>query len=98
MGVGTYGYGDTAHKHAVTSTSTNGWTFNYDANGNMITRNVGISYSYEYDAENHLMSVSGGTTASFVYDADGVRVKGMVGGVTTTYIGNYFEWTGSTLR
>ena len=26
----------------------------------------------------------------------GNRVKGVVGGVTTTYIGNYFEWTGST--
>jgi hypothetical protein len=26
------------------------------------------------------------------YDGDGNRVKGMVAGVTTVYIGNYFEW------
>jgi hypothetical protein len=31
-----------------------------------------------------------------VYDGDGKRVKGTVSGVTTTYIGNYFEWSGST--
>jgi RHS repeat-associated protein len=29
-------------------------------------------------------------------DGDGNRVKGTVGGVTTTYIGNYFEWVSST--
>jgi RHS repeat-associated protein len=45
-----------------------------------------------------MTSVSGGTTASFVYDADGVRVRGTSGGVTTRYIGSYYEWTsaGST--
>jgi hypothetical protein len=31
-----------------------------------------------------------------VYDADGKRVKETVGGATTVYIGNTFEWTGST--
>jgi RHS repeat-associated protein len=39
-----------------------------------------------------------------VYDGDGnrtkavqvARVKGLIGGVTTIYIGGYFEWTGST--
>jgi hypothetical protein len=62
----------------------------------MITRNVGTSYTYNYDAENRLASVSGGTTASFVYDGDGARVKGTVGGVTTAYVGNYYEWTSST--
>jgi RHS repeat-associated protein len=31
-----------------------------------------------------------------VYDGDGQRVKGTVSGVTTTYIGNWFEWSGST--
>jgi YD repeat-containing protein len=41
--------------------------------------------------------VSGGdATASFVYDGDGARVKGTAGGVTTAYVSNYFEWTGST--
>jgi hypothetical protein len=43
-----------------------------------------------------LVSVSGGVTASFVDDGDGNRVKGTIGAVTTTYIANYFEWSGST--
>ena len=34
-------------------------------------------------------------TATFVYDGDGNRVKATIG-TTTTYVGNYFEWTGST--
>jgi hypothetical protein len=40
--------------------------------------------------------VSGAATATFVYDGDGNRVKGTVSSVTTTYIGNYYEWSGST--
>jgi len=52
--------------------------------------------NYTYDAENRMVSVSGAASATFVYDGDGNRVKGVVGGVTTTYIGNYFEWSGST--
>jgi len=36
-----------------------------------------------------------GVTAAFKYDGDGNRVQGTVGGVTTIYIGSYFEWTGS---
>jgi hypothetical protein len=40
--------------------------------------------------------VSGAATATFVYEGDGNRVKGTVGGVTITYIGNYYEWSGST--
>jgi RHS repeat-associated protein len=62
-----------------------------------VTRTIGGStYNLTYDAENRMTAMSGGTTASFVYDGDGKRVKGTSGGVTTTYIGNYFEWTGST--
>ncbi len=34
-------------------------------------------------------------SANFSYDGDGNRVRATAGGVTTTYIGNYFEWTGS---
>jgi RHS repeat-associated protein len=56
----------------------------------------GVTYNLTYDAENRLTAMSGATTASFVYDGDGNRVKGTVSGVTTTYIGTYFEWTGST--
>ncbi|MEZ4864107.1 MAG: RHS repeat-associated core domain-containing protein [Caldilineaceae bacterium] len=46
---------------------------------------------YVHDAENRLVSVSGGATASFVYDGDNQRVKGTAGGVTTVYVGNYYE-------
>jgi hypothetical protein len=37
------------------------------------------------------------TMATFVYDADGQRVKATVGGVTTGYVGNYYE-IGSSIR
>ena len=44
-----------------------------------------------------MTSVSGGgLSASFTYDGDGNRVKGTVAGVSTVYISNTFEWTGST--
>ncbi len=54
------------------------------------------TYNLTYDAENHLTGVSGAATASYSYDGDGKRVKATVGGVTTAYIGDYFEWSGST--
>ena len=49
------------------------------------------------DAENRLTAMSGGATASYVYDGDANRVKATAGGTTSVYIGNYFEWTGSTV-
>ena len=55
-----------------------------------------VTYNLSYDAENRLSGVSGAATATFVYDGDGKRVKATAGGVTTAYVGNYFEWTGST--
>jgi RHS repeat-associated protein len=30
------------------------------------------------------------------YDGDGQRVKSVINGTTTAFVGNYFEWTGST--
>jgi YD repeat-containing protein len=65
-------YGDSGHKHAVTSRN-DGWTYTYDANGNMNTRALGGQITVlSYDAENHLI---GAGTATFVYDGDGKRVK-----------------------
>ncbi len=57
------------------------------------------TYDLTYDAENHLVEVkkNGATLATFVYDGDGNRVKGTVGGVTTTYVGSYFEWRTFTI-
>lgn len=90
-----YAY-NTTHKHAVASTS-DGRSFQYDANGNQTQRVVGgLSYNLAYDAENHLTGVTGAANASFTYDGDGQRIAGTVGGITTIYIGGYFEWTGST--
>jgi RHS repeat-associated protein len=40
--------------------------------------------------------VSGAATAGFGYDGDGKRMIGTEGGTSTVYIGNYFEWKGST--
>jgi RHS repeat-associated protein len=54
------------------------------------------TYNLTYDSENRLTGVSGGASATFVYDGDGKRVKGTVGGATTVYVGDDFEWTGST--
>jgi len=71
--------------------------FCYDANGNQIQKMDGSTTSYTYDAENRMVSVSGAATATFVYNGDGKRVKGVVGGVTTTCIGNY-RWTPSGCR
>jgi RHS repeat-associated protein len=91
----TYTY-DTAHKHAVTTT-TDGRSFEYDANGSMKTRNVPEgSYTLEYDAESRLtrISIIGGTiTARYVYDGDGNRAISIVGTIPirTVYIGDNFE-------
>jgi hypothetical protein len=56
----------------------------------------GQTFNLTYDAENRLTQVSGAATASFGYDGDGKRVMGVEGGTTTVYIGNYFEWKGSS--
>jgi len=64
----------------------------------MTQRNIGTTYNYSYNAENKLTDVSTGTTASFTYDGDGNRVKTTVAGTNTVFIGNYYEWTSSTVK
>ena len=95
-----YGYHDGAHKHAVTHL--NGTRkYWYDANGNQTTRRVGSdTYTLTYDGENRLTEVrkDGEVVAEFVYDGEGERVKATVGGVTTVYVGEYYEKQGSTVR
>ncbi len=93
-------YQDAAHKHAVThigGTAPGNQKYWFDANGNATRRIAGTQdVTLSYDTENRLTGMSGGVTASYVYDGDGNRVKTTTGGITTVYIGNYFEWTGST--
>jgi YD repeat-containing protein len=101
-GVGSYSYtaqstscpdGALTKPHAVTTAGSN--TYCYDRNGNTVWRNVGSTYTLGYDTENRLTSVNGGASATFMYDGDGNRVKGTVNGVTTYYVGNYYELSGS---
>ena len=77
--------------HAVSNAGGN--SYQYDCDGNMKTRVIGgQTFNLGYDDENRLVSVSGpGVSASFVYDGDGNRVQSTIGGVTTTFVGNYYE-------
>jgi YD repeat-containing protein len=85
-GKGSYSYPATgsAHPHAVTSTS-DGQTYAYDANGNMTGTGGLISL---YDAENRptqLRRISG--TEDYTYDADSERLTRTFGFTTTLYLG-----------
>jgi RHS repeat-associated protein len=57
----------------------------------------GVTYTLIYDAENRLYMINEtGTnpevvTGEYVYDGDGNRIKTIVDGKTTYYIGNYYE-------
>jgi RHS repeat-associated protein len=98
----TYSYTDNDHKHAVTSRSIDGWTYQYDANGNMTYRRLLMGgqekiYNLAYDAENHLTQISGAVpqTQTYSYNGDGAHILASNGITTTVYIGNYFEWKGT---
>lgn len=63
----------------------------------MLTRTVTEgTFNLTHDAENRLVSVSEAATAGFGYNGDGQRVLATENGTTTVFIGNYFEWTGTT--
>ena len=63
----------------------------------MVRRNIGTNTSnLSYDAENRMVQVSGAVTETFKYNGDGQRIIATQGVTTTVYIGNYFEWHGTT--
>ena len=88
--------------HAVIST-TSGYSYTYDANGNMLTRielsgTQRYTYTQQWDVDNRLIAVTNTVTLSvtrFYYDGDGQRVKKVEskGGttITTAYVGAHFE-------
>ena len=91
----TLSYTDTAHPHAATGLGSQSYA--YDANGNMISRQIASgTYTLSYDAEGRLVSIaSAGMSASYTYNGDGARVKAVVTTgsqvKTSAYVGNYFE-------
>ncbi len=87
--------GSYARRHLAV-TNAGSYSYGYDCNGNVTTRTVGSSvYVLSYDPENRLTGVSGAATANMLYDGDGSRVRATIGGLTTTYLSNYYEWTGT---
>jgi YD repeat-containing protein len=66
----------------------------------MLTRVVdGVTTTFAYNADNKLTTVSRGvsTIATFVYDGDGTRVLATINGVTTKFVGEYYEITDTTI-
>jgi RHS repeat-associated protein len=62
----------------------------------MLTRNDSTgNFTQQWDKETRLITVTGSATGTFVYDGDGNRVKATLNGVTTAYVGNYYEQSGS---
>jgi RHS repeat-associated protein len=60
--------------NCLLSTPSDGTTFTYDANGNLLVQQIagGGKIHYTYDGANRLMSVDDGTSVvSYLYDADG---------------------------
>jgi len=78
---------------ASTVIATTSLTYQYDANGNLIS---GDGKYYEYNDANQLIRVrhgdqNGPVIAEYFYDYTGQRIKKIENGVTTYYIGKHFE-------
>jgi RHS repeat-associated protein len=94
--VGTYVYGDPAHKHAVTAAGSN--TYTYDANGNMITQNGATISWTSYDMPSAING-AGGNSSQFSYGTSRNRWKQTAvfgsgpsaGTETTIYVGGLLE-------
>jgi RHS repeat-associated protein len=91
-------YDPAGHPQAATAMGTDIYT--YDENGNMISRDYeGENYRLTYDAESRLVKieqvdgVTYTTIGEYVYDGDGIRVRAVVNGIGTNYVGNYYEAT-----
>jgi YD repeat-containing protein len=74
----------------------------YDGNGNTQWRfrdGQGGQDVFLYDEENRLISATpyGQPTTTYAYDGDGNRVKKVVGGVNTFYVGNWYEVDNGTI-
>ena len=98
----TYSYNANLQPHAVRSLS-NGWSFDYDSNGNMTTRSDGSgAYLQEFDVENRLVAITNTLTLSvtrFVYDGSGARVMTIEPDSSSTiFVGEHYEVEGSTTR
>ena len=83
-----YTYGENgAGPHAVTTVGSTG--YDYDANGNMITR---AGQTIIWDVENRPVSISdNGTLTTFAYDGDGKRIKKTENEETILYVNRYCE-------
>lgn len=93
-GIGTYAY-HTTKKHAVASTTgAINNTYQYDANGNMSSRNGQTTTWYSYNLPNTINGGSG-TSVQFMYGPNRERWKQIrttsSGTGTTTYIGPFVE-------
>ncbi len=80
--------------HAVKSTS-NGITYAYDDNGNMVSESQGsVVYrkiDYNYDNMPQSVTINNTATTSFVYDGAGARVKKNTSTGSSIYLGKLYE-------
>ncbi|MDP9314517.1 MAG: hypothetical protein M3R24_27175, partial [Chloroflexota bacterium] len=78
------------HAELHQARSVGGWSFSYDANGNLQS---GQGRTYTWQADNLPASITGadGVTESYTYDADGERLARTRSGVTTEYVSGLWE-------